>query len=344
MHGVDLVLKRHGFHVFVDRAIPLRSAAGGAATVGGDHDVALVGPPLRVPVERLAFHDLLETGAAVRLHKDRQLVGMRVCAVGRRQDDSRVQATFAESGESHVRCETGDFRVVFDWRDHHRHHFRAVRNTVRNVAFRRAHVHAMLHLHRGIVHATAGHHATVAGTGHRPLAGRAGERLPVAVVTDRDHVEAAGVVIVRVGLPQERQIGGRQQFRRALHHAQHVVVGHVEHFAHLQALGCEWRAVHGQTVRVGVHVVHRAHETAVRRVCGGAGDQVEPAVVAMFLKHARGAGFFAGRVFGDGDGEGLHFAAVLVGEAVFRRAHGHDRLAHVDGEHLVVLLKPVLHK
>ena len=26
-----------------------------------------------------------------------------------------------------------------------------------------------------------------------------GERLPVAVVTDRDHVEAAGVVIVRVG-------------------------------------------------------------------------------------------------------------------------------------------------
>ena len=64
----------------------------------------------------------------------------------------------------------------------------------------------------------------------------------------------------------------------------------------------------------------------------------------MFLKHARGAGCFAGRVFGDGDGEGLHFAAVLVGEAVFRRAHGHDRLAHVDGEHLVVLLKPVLHK
>ena len=342
VHGVDLVLKRHGFHVFVDRAIPLRSAAGGAATVGGDHDVALVGPPLRVPVERLAFHDLLETGAAVRLHEDRQLVGIRVCAVRRRQDDRRVQGAFAEADESHVRHETGGFGVVFDRRNHHRHHVGGV--DAITITVRRAHVHAMLHLHRGIVHATAGHHATVAGAAHRPLSGNVGERLPVAVVTDRDHVEAAGVVIVRVGLPQERQIGGRQQFRRALHHAQHVVVGHVEHFAHLQALGCEWRAVHGQTVRVGVHVVHRAHETAVRRVCGGAGDQVEPAVVAMFLKHARGAGFFAGRVFGDGDGEGLHFAAVLVGEAVFRRAHGHDRLAHVDGEHLVVLLKPVLHK
>ena len=151
-------------------------------------------------------------------------------------------------------------------------------------------------------------------------------------------------MLVRVGLPQERQFVRGQQFRRALHHAQHVVVGHVEHFAHLQALGCEWRAVHGQTVRVGVHVVHRAHETAVRRVCGGAGDQVKPAVVAMFLKHARGAGFFAGSVFGDGDGEGLHFVAVLVGETVFRRAHSRNRVAHAHCEHLVVLLEPVLHE
>ena len=273
---------------------------------------------------------------------------MGVAAGFGRQDDRRVQLALADAGESHVRREAGGFGMVFDRRDHHRHHFRAVGISVGIGGISGSavgtHVHAMLHLRPRVVHAAPGHHATVAGTGHRPLAGRVGERLPVAVVTDRDHVEAAGVVIVRVGLPQERQIGGRQQFRRALHHAQHVVVGHVEHFAHLQALGCEWRAVHGQTVRVGVHVVHRAHETAVRRVCGGAGDQVEPAVVAMFLKHARGAGFFAGRVFGDGDGEGLHFAAVLVGEAVFRRAHGHDRLAHVDGEHLVVLLKPVLHK
>ena len=50
------------------------------------------------------------------------------------------------------------------------------------------------------------------------------------------------------------------------------------------------------------------------------------------------------RVFGNGDGEGFDLVAIVVGEAVFRRAHGHDRLAHVDGEHLVVLLKPVLHK
>ena len=144
MHGVDLVLKRHGFHVFVDRAIPLRSAAGGAATVGGDHDVALVGPPLRVPVERLAFHDLLETGAAVRLHEDRQLVGMRVCAVGRRQDDRRVQGAFAEADESHVRHETGGFGVVFDRRNHHRHHVGGV--DAITITVRRAHVHAMLHL------------------------------------------------------------------------------------------------------------------------------------------------------------------------------------------------------
>ena len=46
-------------------------------------------------------------------------------------------------------------------------------------------------------------------------------------------------MLVRIGLPQERQFVRGQQFRRALHHAQHVVVGHVEHFAHLQALGCE---------------------------------------------------------------------------------------------------------
>ena len=149
---------------------------------------------------------------------------------------------------------------------------------------------------------------------------------------------------VRVGLPQERQFVGGQQFRRALHHAQHVVVGHVEHLAHLQSGRSERSAVHGETVRVGVHVVHRADQAAVRRVCGGACDQVEPTVVMVFLKHARGAGLLAGSVFGNGDGEGLHFVAVLVGEAVFRRAHGDDRVAHTHGEHLVVLLEPVLHE
>ena len=118
-YGVDLVFERHGFHGFVDGTIPLRAASGGAASVGGDHDIALVGPPLRIPVERLAFDDLLESGAAVRLHEHRQSVGMRVFATSRGEHDCRVQATFAKSGEVYVRRESGGFGMVFDWCDHH---------------------------------------------------------------------------------------------------------------------------------------------------------------------------------------------------------------------------------
>ena len=82
VHGVDLVFERHGFHGFVDGAIPFRPASGGAAPVGGDHDVALIGPPLRIPVEGLAFDDLLESGASVGLHEYRQGGCVRVFAAG----------------------------------------------------------------------------------------------------------------------------------------------------------------------------------------------------------------------------------------------------------------------
>ena len=94
-YGVYLVFERHGFHGFVYGAIPFRPTSGGAASIGGDHDVALVGPPLRIPVEGLAFDDLLESGAAVRLHEYRQSVGMRVFAASRGEHDCCVQATFA---------------------------------------------------------------------------------------------------------------------------------------------------------------------------------------------------------------------------------------------------------
>ena len=147
-----------------------------------------------------------------------------------------------------------------------------------------------------------------------------------------------------VGLPEEWQAVVRQQFRGALHYAEHVVVGHVEHFAHLQSGWREGHAVDGEAVRVGVHVVHRADQASVRRECGGAVDQVYPVVVAVFFKHARAARTFAFRVFGDGDGEGFDLVSVVVGEAVFRVSHGGDWLAHVDGEHLVVLLESVLHE
>ena len=90
MHGVNLILKRHGFHALVNRTIPFRPAAGGAATVGNHDDVPLIGPPLRIPVERLAFDDLLESRAAVWLHEYRQPVSMRVPAALGRQHDRRV--------------------------------------------------------------------------------------------------------------------------------------------------------------------------------------------------------------------------------------------------------------
>ena len=147
-----------------------------------------------------------------------------------------------------------------------------------------------------------------------------------------------------VGLPEEWQAVVRQQFRGSLYHAQHVVVGHVEHFAHLESDWGERNTVDGESVRVGVHVVHRADQASVRRECGGAVDQVEPVVVSMFLEHARAARTFAFRVFGDGDGEGFDLVAIAIGEVVLRVAHGGDRLAYVDGEHLIVLLKAILHK
>ena len=81
-YGVYLVFERHGFHGFVDGTVPFRPASGGAASVGGDHDVALVGPPLRIPVEGLAFDDLLESWTSVRLHEYRQGGCVRVFAAG----------------------------------------------------------------------------------------------------------------------------------------------------------------------------------------------------------------------------------------------------------------------
>ena len=147
-----------------------------------------------------------------------------------------------------------------------------------------------------------------------------------------------------IRLPEERQVAFRQDFRGALHHAQHVVVGHIEHFAHLQSGRSEGRTINGESVRIDVHVVHRADQASIRRECGGAVDQVEPVVVSMFLKHARGARPFAFRVFRNGDGEGFDLVAIVVGEAVFRVTHGGDRLSYMDGEHLIVLLEAVLHK
>ena len=52
------------------------------AAVGGDHDVALVGPPLRVPIEGLTFDDLLESGASVGFHEYRQDGFVRVFTIG----------------------------------------------------------------------------------------------------------------------------------------------------------------------------------------------------------------------------------------------------------------------
>ena len=106
-HGVDLVFERYGFHGFVDGAVPLRAASGGAASVGGDplhilehltiplgastggaatvrsqYDIALIGPPLRVPIEGLTFDDLLEAGASVGFHEYRQDGFVRVFTIG----------------------------------------------------------------------------------------------------------------------------------------------------------------------------------------------------------------------------------------------------------------------
>ncbi len=150
-------------------------------------------------------------------------------------------------------------------------------------------------------------------------------------------------MVLRVVLPEEGQLVGRQEFRRALHHAQHVVVGHVEHGAHLQSGRRERLAVHGQAVGVRVHVVHRAYQAPVRRVCRDAVDQVEPLAVVVLLKHADRAGTLAFRVFRHREGEGLDLIAVVVGECVFRRDGRHHRFADMHGEHLVVLLQTVLH-
>ena len=202
----------------------------------------------------------------------------------------------------------------------------------------------MLHLHSCIIHAASSHHAAVACARYGPLAGRVGERFPCAVIANRHHVEAAGVMIGGVGLPEEWQAVVRQQFGGALYHTEHVVVGHVEHFAHLQSGWGEWYAIRGEAVRVGIHVVHRADQASVRRECGRAVDQVEPVGVAVFFEHARAARAFTFGIFGDGDGEGFDLIAFIVGESVFRISHGGNRFAHVDGEHLIVLLASVLHK
>ena len=202
----------------------------------------------------------------------------------------------------------------------------------------------MLHLHSCIIHVASGHHAAVACARHGPLAGRVGEGFPCAVIADRHHVEASGVMVGCVGLPEEWQVAFRQDFRGALYHAEHVVVGHVEYFAHLQSGWGEWHAVRGEAVRVGIHVVHRADQTSVRRERGRTVDQVEPVGVAVFFEHARAARAFTFGIFGDGDGEGFDLVAFVVGKSVFRVSHGGDRFAHVDGEYLIVLLESVLHE
>ena len=75
---------------------------------------------------------------------------MGVAAGFGRQDDRRVQLALADAGESHVRREAGGFGMVFDRRDHHRHHFRAVGISVGISGISGSavgtHVHAMLHL------------------------------------------------------------------------------------------------------------------------------------------------------------------------------------------------------
>ena len=105
--GFDLIGQRHALHVLEDCAIPGRAAACGATAVRRDHQEALVGPPLALPVEGLGGDDLLEAGPAVRLHQHRQFVGMGVRAGRARRDDRRVQPVLAQPRERDVRREPG---------------------------------------------------------------------------------------------------------------------------------------------------------------------------------------------------------------------------------------------
>ena len=106
-------------------------------------------------------------------------------------------------------------------------------------------------------------------------------------------------------LPCLRHVGC--EFGIALHHAQHVVVGHVQYGSYVPADRGEGLAVHGQAIGVRLHIVQRADESSVAGECGETVDDVDPLVVRMAFQH--------------------------VGRTVF-----------VHGEHLVAVLTPVLHE
>ena len=153
----------------------------------------------------------------------------------------------------------------------------------------------MPHLGAGETHIAAGDHDAALAARGGPLAGIGRDRRDRAVVIDTHHVETAGVVAAeqRLGIrsgvragPGARHLG--RDLGRTLHHGQHVVVGHVEHRAHVPPGRRERAAVHRQTVGVRGHVVERAHQPAIWRVGGRAVNQVDPLVVRMLLEHARG--------------------------------------------------------
>ena len=281
----------------------------------------MVGPPLALPVEGLRGDDLLEAGPAVRLHQHRQLLGVRVRAFRARRDDRRVQLVLAQSRKRDVRCKAGFGR----------------RGRDSGALFSQN----MPHLGAGGTHIAAGDHDAALAARGGPLAGIGRDRRDRAVVIDTHHVETAGVVVAEYGLgggrigPSVRHL--RRDFGRALHHGQHILVGHGEHRAHVPASRRERAAVHCQTVGVRGHIVERAHQTTIRRVGGRAVNQVDPLLVRVLLKHTRGTQ--RGPIRRD-----CHLKHLIAGLTAV--LHQHQRIVAatpVHGGHILVRLAIPIH-
>ena len=290
----------------------------------------MIGPPLAFPVERLRGDDLLESWAAVRFHQYRQLIGVRVRAFGAWRDNRRVHLVLAEACKGDVRRESGFGSGAGDsgfcWsfslggtvgrREIERslgRHRCAPLSPLRGQLPSERGAKDVEHLSIGMGHVATGNDHAVLGARGGPLARHSGHGCDIAAVIDAHHVEASSIMptnhgrdglvgcastvggaVVIAGLgPCGRHLGG--DLRRALHYSQHVGISHIEHSAHIPAGGRERPAIHGQTVGIGVHVVQRAHQTAICRVGGRALNQIDPLLIRMLLKYAGGAERRGGR-------------------------------------------------
>ena len=166
------------------------------------------------------------------------------------------------------------------------------------------------------------------------------------MVVEAHHVAAAGIVQIRVIIPcAEPGIAGG--LRGAGDDGEHVGIGDVQDLPHLPADRGERYAVHAEPIRVVLHVVDRADQTAVRRERRGAVDQVQPLRVLVLLQHAGGDRLTDGGLGVDARVESggleLHLKhLVVVLQSVLDQQERFVPLAPVDGGQVLVgLVVPV---